>query len=579
MARALALAVIVMLPRLASPQFGLLDDGLTLLTGREVHGRWANVLYLIPETGRFFPAYWLVYSAIWSLAGVRPLAFFAVNVLLFASLIAMLARLVRLSGGTPVAAAVAAVLFGLSGPAIETFYTLSKAEPLQATWIGVSLLATAASARQARWSMARVGWLTLAAATGLLAHATKETSVILIPIALGWLALEWARPRDGWGARFAASYAAVTALAAVGFVALRWQYAALPLGEGTYTRAYALQSVGPALFRIAAWLLRDFAWLLPLLATALVLVARGGGARRPILYAGMWMVGWLLVYLPWPATFEYYLLPFALGAAALAGAVVGETWARQSRLAWSLLVATALLWSVALVNAYVDARVQLAVDRANADVVDFLGTLPPGSHVVLNMTPVNEYHFELPMHLGEIKQRPDVVFRERRERWNLGGPAVAHTFVLTPEMTNQPGPTVRIALHEAGVRGDNAALASLLPGGGEPVYRTAQRIGILEIGLHRLLCPLGVGPVFDPTYCPHDRGLIFRRTFAYGWQVHRVVRPAANAATMSACGSTSSCRSTTRSRSWPSSTGGSCTSSPRSGASTPCASTTSTTAP
>src|SRR3989449_10729750 len=79
-----ALAVLVMLPRLASPQFGLLDDGLTLQTGREVIGRWSSVLHLIPETGRVFPAYWLRYSALLGIAGGRPLAFFTGNVLAFA---------------------------------------------------------------------------------------------------------------------------------------------------------------------------------------------------------------------------------------------------------------------------------------------------------------------------------------------------------------------------------------------------------------------------------------------------------------------------------------------------------------
>src|SRR5919198_3746640 len=97
----LALAALVMLPRLASPHFGLLDDGLTLQTGRETVGRWASVLGLIPETGRFFPAYWLVYSVIFGLVGPRPLAFFAVNVLLFAGVLALLARLVRIGGGFP----------------------------------------------------------------------------------------------------------------------------------------------------------------------------------------------------------------------------------------------------------------------------------------------------------------------------------------------------------------------------------------------------------------------------------------------------------------------------------------------
>src|SRR5437763_1341887 len=116
-----ALAVLVMLPRLASPRFGFLDDGLTLQTGREVVGRWSSVLDLIQETGRFFPAYWLLYSAIFGIVGVRPLAFFTVNVLLFAGVLAMLARLVRSAGATRLQAAVAALLFALSGPAIESF--------------------------------------------------------------------------------------------------------------------------------------------------------------------------------------------------------------------------------------------------------------------------------------------------------------------------------------------------------------------------------------------------------------------------------------------------------------------------
>src|SRR5204862_2818075 len=130
--------------------FGLLDDGLTLQTGREVIGRWSSVLDLIPETGRFFPAYWLAYCAAFAVVGARPVAFFALNVLILAGLLALLARIVRVSGGTPLQAAVAVVLFALCAPAIEAFYTLSKAEPLQLTWIGVSLLITAASATQAR---------------------------------------------------------------------------------------------------------------------------------------------------------------------------------------------------------------------------------------------------------------------------------------------------------------------------------------------------------------------------------------------------------------------------------------------
>jgi hypothetical protein len=531
-----ALALLVMLPRLSSPQFGLLDDGLTLRTGREVIGRWSSVVHLIPETGRFFPAYWLAYAAVFGAVGTRPLAFFAVNVLLFAGLLAILIRLVRLGGGTGLHAAVAAVLFALSGPAVETFYTLSKAEPIQMTWIGISLLATAASAAQGRWSR-RAGLAAVAIAALLFAHATKETSVVLVPISLGWLALErWSNQERGASARFAGTYAAVSVVAALAFAGLRWYFAPLGLAEGTYTRAYSLdvRTVGAALFRISARLLRDFAFLLPLVAGAVLSMAGGRPAsRRLVLYSCVWMGGWLAVYLPWPVTFGYHLLPFAFGAAMLGGAIAGDSWrfrrhhpsVGRRAAAWSVLVAAALLWSATIVNAVADARVQLAVDRANADLVDVLANLPSPSRVVVNTTRVNEYVFEMPLHLSEIKSRPDV-FVEHIARSEPDATAPAGVFVATPEMANQPVPTVRIALDEPGVRHVNATLSAVLEGRGELVYQAGQRRRLLELGVHRLLCRASAHGRVDPTYCPTDRGVIYWRTFSYGWQLHRLGPPA-----------------------------------------------------
>lgn len=524
------LAVLVMLPRLASPQFGLLDDGLTLQTGREVIGRWSSTLHLIPETGRFFPAYWLVYSAIVGVVGVRPLAFFTVNTVLLAGLLAILARLVRLSGGARFQVAIAAVLFAPCGPVIETFYTLSKAEGFQLTWIGVSLLATAAAAVVSRRTR-RGGLIAVAAVALLLAHATKETSLVLLPVSLGWLAIErWSSRERGACTRFVATYFTINLVAAAAFAALRWHYAPLGLAEGTYTRAYALHAgtMGPALFRISAWLVRDFAFLLPLLAAAVLSVVGGGRARRPVLYACIWMVGWLVVYLPWPATFEYYLLPFAFGAAVLAGTVVGDARALRGRghpvtrrrIAWSALVASALLWLAPAVNAVADARVQLTVDRANAEVVEFLARLPAHGRVVVN-TRLNEYVMELPLHLSEIKRRPDLVVE------HVAGPALARSspaevFIATPQMANKPVPTVRIPFDEAGIRHDHATLTTLLAGHGDLVYGGEHHTRLIELGFHRLLCHVAARRLIDASYCPVDRGLIDRRLFSYGWQVHRL---------------------------------------------------------
>jgi hypothetical protein len=526
------LAIVVMLPRLASPQFGLLDDGLTLQTGHQTAWQWSSVLGLIPETGRFFPAYWLVYSLLVAVVGVRPLAFFIFNVVVLAALLWLLARVVERSGGTPRQALVASVVFATCGPTIEAFYTLSKAEPLQMTWIGVSLLVAAASAAEPRrWRRAVL--IALAGAALMLGYATKETSVVLIPISLAWVVIEWARA-GAWprAACFAVTYAALNVGAAVAFFSLRWRYAARALAEGSYTRAYVLDigTVGPALFRIASWLIRDFVFLAPLLVAAIVgFRATRPEWRRAISYACVWMAGWLAVWVPWPATFEYYLLPFAFGAASFAGLVAGALWAARTPrvpparrwLAWSALAASALLWVPGIVNATTDGRVQLAVDRANADLVDFLSGLPRQSRVVLNTIWVNEYLHELPLHLTELKRRPDVVVQHVGAFAAQSG-APARVFVVTPTMANRPGPTVRIAVHEPGVSRDGMRLREMLRGGGELVFTTERHTRLLELGLYRPLCRLARRPFIDVTFCAGDRGVVDGRTFTYGWHVHRL---------------------------------------------------------
>jgi len=360
---------------------------------------------------------------------------------------------------------------------------------------------------------------------------TKETTVVLIPIALGWIAIEWSSgAKRDIDARFATTYAAVSVAAGAMFWMLRWHYS-LPLAEGTYTRAYALQidTLGTALFRITAWIVRDFAFLPPLLAAAVVIAWRTRLEwRRQILYACVWSAGWLIVYVPWPATFEYYLLPFAGGAAILAGGIAARLWdmARRDRsiavrrVAWSTLAASGLLWLAGIGNAAADARVQLTVDRTNADLVDFLADLPTGSRIVLNTTDANEYLYEVPLHLAEIKKRRDFLIQHVGDRAPADGSTI-QTFVITPTIADRPALTVRIAVNESGVRRDTTRLRAMLREGGELVYTTERHVWLVEFALHRLLCPVARYPFADATYCPRDRGMVSARTFSYGWAVHR----------------------------------------------------------
>src|SRR4030095_120149 len=63
------------------------------VSGGAVSGRRNTVLHLNPETGRFVPAYWLVYSAIAVVGGVRPPAVFMFNAVVLAPLLALPPRL------------------------------------------------------------------------------------------------------------------------------------------------------------------------------------------------------------------------------------------------------------------------------------------------------------------------------------------------------------------------------------------------------------------------------------------------------------------------------------------------------
>ena len=114
-----AVAGLVMLPRLASPQFGLLDDGLTLQTGGEVIGRWSSALYLIPETGRFSRRTgWSTRPSSVSSAFGRSPSSWSTPAPGRCSRSWLDSRM---SGGTRLQAALAVVVFALCGPAIETF--------------------------------------------------------------------------------------------------------------------------------------------------------------------------------------------------------------------------------------------------------------------------------------------------------------------------------------------------------------------------------------------------------------------------------------------------------------------------
>lgn len=517
------LTAVVLVPRLIDPQFGLFDDALTLQTVRALsQGDW-NLWDF--AGGRFRPIYWFFYWLVYAVAGPNPLWFFlaeAVILGLSGWILLQLLRSTELPGRLSLAAAAA---FIVSPPAIETFYTLSKAEHLQTLFALVAIACAAgASPTDGRWWVwARLAGIAIAAA---LSTGAKETSVVLLPIALGWWLLGRVRARwwDGDARLHARRLFFLGTVIGVGlWVAARFIVlpSLLPPPEG-YGGGYdfSVSRFVESTVRYTGWLLYFFPYLLP--AGLLYLMARVRAKNQDWRVADVmvWLGGWIAIYLPWQFAVGYYLLPFALGAVAFAALAVYCWWTvrRTFRppLRWlgqALCLSVVGLWLLTLPTSYSLARVQLAVDRANAAFLERLSQLPPGAPVLVNIQVPNEYTDKIPLYLAEVYGREDLqvgIFDKEVSAENV--------FLARPLIENQPRLTVRLGVVEETQGLWNADLEPLLDQRATLVFSGLMGARLVSVNFPRMLCWL----IPNRGYCRLHEPVLETRTFKYGWELYRV---------------------------------------------------------
>lgn len=520
-----AFALLIAAPRIAAAEFGILDDGETLRVSRGIlNGNW-NIIQKEESSGRFRPLYWIQYVAIYTVAGADPTWFFVGQALLFAGLTFELILLVRRMGGGRSQAWATGFLFVLSGPVIENVYTLSKPELLQAVFlVGALILFASHKPRPVKPSR-------LASAAGfcavliLLATLTKETAAVMIPITAAWLIsalvgfrgitrkVEAAR----WGSLFVGSTVAVLV-----YFALREMFLDIPITEGTYSNNFDISVAGlrSSAIRWLGWLIRDFAWFLPLLLVPILGVRRRKLKHARLLIGALiWIMAWTALYLPWEFAVEYYMLPLALGVAVAAVAILSTAiqpvWSRFERTAlWIVLGLAALLWLPTIPNNLSNARQQLAIDDVNANLIRYLtAEVAPGETVIVNIQFENEYVYGIWRHL-QTPSNPtgiDIDIFDAR----LGLPAEP-AWIATPELVNQPRLAVRMGVIEDTQNGWNQSLAGAMGNHIQPVYQVDREFGLSIIDVPRALCPL----VSETSYCQVESPFIDTRDFIYGWKVY-----------------------------------------------------------
>jgi hypothetical protein len=531
LAYALPLLIVglVMLPRLTSAHFGLFDDGVTIANAKTIlSGDW-SVLTNDTTPGRFRPVYWLYYAALYVLFGAHPFPFFLANTLLFLGAVGYLIYLLRQLNAGWLGAAAGGVIFALSGPVIENYYTLSKSEALQVLLIllALRLALTGAPTSKRMWAAHVASFLFL-----LGAMLSKETSLAVLPVFLiSYLLTLLPRRQDSpsISCRSALALLLSAALAAALFWVWRSFHLQGIIKAGSYTEHYAaltLDTLRASAVQWLEWLRQDFAWLLPL--ALLMIVVMLVGRRFPAhpasyLVALTWMACWLVVFLPWNFKLSYYLLPFSAGAAVFAGLVLDGAWSalRQVKLPSRLVtLGAAGLFFLAFVDSFPifvsNARYQLVTDAANTQLINFLARqAPQGGTVFVNLPAYNEYVYEIELHLHHIAGRPDLMIdRFYFQRPTPQQPAV-DALIVAPFSENKPPLSLRFAFHGGDAQAWWETLQRFLaPAVEQPVIFADERT-LATMHLLRLVCPV----LPSTSFCQPDSSLFEKTTFRYGWRV------------------------------------------------------------
>ena len=538
-----AVATAVMMPRLASPRFGLLDDGVVILGSesllRELRaGNYASLFSLEAERGRFTPLISLYYAIQYAIWRQTPAAFFAIQWLTLIATAITISGIALVGTGDRLAAILSGVAYTVSGPAVESYYTLSKSEPPMVLWLALSLLCllAAISARDAARTRGR---MLFAASVALLlaAYFTKETALAMVLVSGMWACSALWRERrcsSHSASRVMIAYFLASLAIALTFLVARTASGTAAVEVGGDSRGYlfAAEAMSASLTRYVAWYVRDFPYLLPILACMALILVRSREVRFRALglmtHCALWVVGWTVIMLPWHSALEYYLLPASVGTAVMTGlgssVVAGyvRNGARPMKLfALIACVATLCLALLVLVNGCTNGRVQIAVDSSNAELVDYLAlNVPAGGTVLVNLPWFNEYVVELGLHLSLLKQRGDMQVGYAE---GVDMSSQSDVFVVTPIMRNQPFPLVRIPLWDGGARALKTELQRNLGEQATPVWHTVHEVRLLTVWVERPVClallRLGADGT-DGTWCGVARPLIDRRLFEYGWEVY-----------------------------------------------------------
>ncbi len=526
----LVVAIAIMMPRLIDPQFGLLDDGTMLLKVKEILNGDLSMQDDL-QAGRFRPLYWLYFTVIYAAAGMKPFWFFLSHLLLFLILLIQIRFLMKKMNATDWQILLANLLFIFSIPIIENFYTLSKGEVLQLVFLLAALLSLEKLKQKHKtyWLTAISSFLYI-----LGAILVKETAIIMTLIGGAWV-LYILLKKDHFTKQEQIAqlvfFASATAAVIVYFI-LREIWGAAPLTGGNYTERYTF-SLQLILIKATRWislLAHYFHYLISLAIIDVTCILRTESVdpnrvKRSYDWI-IWSSFWVISLIPWGYAEVYYLLPLSLGIAILVGnavpGVAGTMLNSPKPLRYTLIglsILSALLFLATLPNYRTHAMTQLAIDRANHQMLmDAVELTPENGRVFIGFDKENEYvqniRYFLQEHLGRADITYDYLSVETLETLHW----YSDSIVIIPYVSNLPNLIPRTGVDEYFTMTWADIIIRTMEGKQTGLRERHYDFRLSNLNLPVIACPL----VGERGFCTEPDPLIDSRLFSYGWDFYQV---------------------------------------------------------
>jgi hypothetical protein len=269
-------------------------------------------------------------------------------------------------------------------------------------------------------------------------------------------------------------------------------------------------------------------FLIPLAVLTLILIVQKG--LNPSLTSGVlipwliWVGVWAAALIPWEFIEVYYLLPFSLGIAILAG-FLAPLWFKvlgKERANWvqkTLLGFSVAMFLMTLPNFITHARTQLTIDRVNQNMLRSVRNITPqNGNVLIGMENPTEYVFNIERFLLDSNGRTDIDY----DYVSLETLGVLHHFsrgiLVLPYVRNLPDLSLRTGVEEEFTIAWREVILYEMGNRLKELDRERDSFFMFNINLPVVFCPL----IGEHGFCEAPDPLVDTREFRFGWEVYQI---------------------------------------------------------